>query len=203
MQDDADLDLTHTSTAAFLHPGQGEPGEGDPTQAPLSAGLWRNRLSLWRTRVLEIKPAGHSRPLLLLVRLCDCSLRDVVVLVCAVSKTVSGSLLNFFPLQGDRWHYCHGTTIQSSNWEVQHHRTVSKVITAHYYSCNVCVLLCVCAVCKQYMSSCRELWALLKGVTILGPLIVQPLANMQVISWKQSGEMNLDEKCVKKTTTLC
>lgn len=46
VQDDADLALARASTTAFIHPGQGEPGEGHPTQAPLSAGLWRKRLSL-------------------------------------------------------------------------------------------------------------------------------------------------------------
>lgn len=46
LQDDANVDLTHPGTPAFLHPGQREPGEGHPTQDPLPAGLWRQRLSL-------------------------------------------------------------------------------------------------------------------------------------------------------------
>lgn len=41
VQDDANVDLTHTGTPALLHPGQRELGEGHPTQDPLPAGLWR------------------------------------------------------------------------------------------------------------------------------------------------------------------
>lgn len=62
------------------------------------------------------------------------------MLLCYMQLQSGSSLIvNFFLLQGDRWHYCHGTTIQLSDREVQHHRTVSKVTTAHYCSCNVCV----------------------------------------------------------------
>lgn len=67
-QDDANLYLAHTGTPALLHPGQREPGEGHPSKDPLPAGLRRQRLPLWRTWVLESEPAGHQRPLLLLVR---------------------------------------------------------------------------------------------------------------------------------------
>lgn len=45
-------------------------------------------------------------------------------------------IVNLF-LQGDRWHNCHGATIHSFNWEIQHHTAVSKVITIHCYSCSV------------------------------------------------------------------
>lgn len=41
VQDDADVDPSHTGTTAHLFPGQGESGESYPTQAPLSTGLWR------------------------------------------------------------------------------------------------------------------------------------------------------------------
>lgn len=68
MQDDADVDPSHTGTTAHLFPGQGESGESYPTQAPLSTGLWRKRLSLRGTRVLEAESASYSRHFLLLVR---------------------------------------------------------------------------------------------------------------------------------------
>lgn len=78
VQDDANFDSTHTSTTALLLPGQGKPGQGYPTQAPLSAGLWRKRLSLRGARVLEIKSTGHSRPFLLLVRIFASSPMDII-----------------------------------------------------------------------------------------------------------------------------
>lgn len=46
VQDDANPKLAHTRTPAFLHSSKGEPGEGHPTQAPVSAGLWRKGLQI-------------------------------------------------------------------------------------------------------------------------------------------------------------
>lgn len=53
--------------------------------------------------MLEIKPTGHSRHFLLLVRPLNCTLMDVALL-CDIAKTVSDNLLsvNFFLSQGDR-----------------------------------------------------------------------------------------------------
>lgn len=74
VQDDAELESPRSSPPALLLPDQGEPGQSDPTQTPLSAGLRRKGLSLRRTRVLEVKPTSHSRPFLLLVGIPDHSL---------------------------------------------------------------------------------------------------------------------------------
>lgn len=67
--------------------------------------------------------------------------------------TYTQHITNFFLSQGHRWHHCHGTTIQLSNWEVPHHRTISKVITL-YFSCNV-LLSCVYLQYEDiYVDSC-------------------------------------------------
>lgn len=133
-QDDAHLDCSHTSATSLLLPGQGEAGEGHPTQDPLPAGLWRSGLSLWRTRVLASKPAGHPGPLLLLVRHFDTNLDRIALMHWA--KTIRRSLLTKTSClcQGDRWHYRHDATVHSSNSEVQHHRAISKVSSVQYYS---------------------------------------------------------------------
>lgn len=103
VQENAELDPSHTGPPALLLPGQGEPGESNPTQTPLSAGVRRKRLSLWGTGVLEIKPTSDSRHFLLLVgkhnlQLVRCCLR------CRLLIT------NFRLLQGDRWYNCNGST---------------------------------------------------------------------------------------------
>lgn len=81
LQDDAKFDPTCTSSKAVLLSGQREPGESHPTQTPLPSGMWRKRLSLWGTRMLEVKPASHSRHFLFLVRRCNYSLKDLWELV--------------------------------------------------------------------------------------------------------------------------